>query len=127
MPPLVRTGAAAAALLVPLAALAADWPQWNGPRRDGTSPETGLLKTWPKQGPPLAWTFADGGTGFTAPAVVGGRVYTMGARKDVEQVIALDDKGKELWHADVGPVFDFKTNSWSRGPNGTPAIAGDAL
>jgi outer membrane protein assembly factor BamB len=127
MPPLARTGAAAAALLVPLAALAADWPQWNGPRRDGTSPETGLLQTWPRQGPPLAWTFADGGTGFSAPAVVGGRAYTMGTRQDVDQVIAVDDKGKELWHADVGAVFDFKTNVWNRGPSCTPAVAGDAL
>ena len=54
-----RVTAAAAALLLSLVACAADWPQWRGPDRNGISPETGLLKTWPKAGPPLAWTFAD--------------------------------------------------------------------
>src|SRR5438093_849653 len=29
---------------------AADWPQWQGPNRDNVSKETGLLKTWPKDG-----------------------------------------------------------------------------
>ena len=35
---------------------AADWPQWRGPQGDGISKETGLLKEWPGDGPPLAWT-----------------------------------------------------------------------
>ena len=29
-------------------ATAADWPAFRGPNRDGLSPETGLLKEWPK-------------------------------------------------------------------------------
>ncbi len=32
-----------------------DWPQWRGPNRDGISMETGLLKEWPADGPPLLW------------------------------------------------------------------------
>ena len=32
---------------------AADWPQWRGPKRDGISQETGLLKEWPDAGPKL--------------------------------------------------------------------------
>jgi hypothetical protein len=35
--------------------LAADWPQWQGIGRDGKSPDTGLLKQWPQNGPALAW------------------------------------------------------------------------
>jgi hypothetical protein len=31
---------------------AADWPQWRGPQRDGRSPDTGLLGSWPEGGPP---------------------------------------------------------------------------
>jgi outer membrane protein assembly factor BamB len=108
-------------------ARADDWPQWRGPNRDGVSKETGLLKTWPKEGPALAWIYKDAGTGFTAPAVVGGVVYTMGARADTELVIALDSKGKELWSAKIGPVFDFKSNTWCRGPDGTPAVDGGLL
>lgn len=55
------------ALLCP-PALAADWPQWRGPNRDGISPETGLLKEWPKDGPPLAWKITNLGTGFSPVA-----------------------------------------------------------
>jgi outer membrane protein assembly factor BamB len=108
-------------------ARADDWPQWRGPNRDAISKETGLLKAWPKEGPVLLWTYREAGTGFTAPAVVGGTVYTMGARGDLELVIALDSKGKELWTAKIGPVFDFKTNEWSRGPDSTPTVDGDLL
>ena len=35
-----------------------DWPQWRGKNRDGIATETGLLKTWPPAGPPLAWKAA---------------------------------------------------------------------
>src|SRR3954469_22912703 len=34
---------------------AADWEQFQGPRGDGSSPETGLLREWPTNGPPVEW------------------------------------------------------------------------
>jgi outer membrane protein assembly factor BamB len=105
-------------------ASAADWPQWRGPDRSGISKETGLLRAWPKEGPTLVWTFKNAGAGYSGPAVVGGKVYVMGAREDTEYLLALDDKGTELWAAKIGPVFDFKANQWSRGPNATPLVDG---
>jgi outer membrane protein assembly factor BamB len=113
--------------LVTLTVSAADWPQWHGPKRDGHSADTGLLKTWPGGGPALAWTNTDVGTGYGQPAVVGDKVYILGCRKDDELVIALDEQGKELWTAPIGKVFDFKGNQWSRGPNSCPSIDGDKL
>jgi hypothetical protein len=105
-----------------------DWPQWGGPDRNSVSKEKGLLKKWPEKGPPLVWTFADAGTGYSAPAVVGDRVYVLGARKDDEYVIALDAvQGTELWAAKIGPVYDWKGNQWNRGPNTTPAVDGNFL
>jgi outer membrane protein assembly factor BamB len=118
---------AACLLALPLAIWGADWPQWRGPDRTGLSKETGLLKEWPKEGPPLVWTFDNAGTGFAGPAIVGGRLYTMGARGDVEYVIALDGKGQELWSKKIGPLFFFKGNSWSGGPNATPTVDGTLL
>ncbi len=122
------------ALLVPLTVGAADWPGWRGPDRSGASKETGLLKKWPKEGPKLAWTFEDAGTGYGSIAVVGKRVYVLGARppkakgaKRIEQVVALDDNGKELWKADIGPMWDFNGNQWSGGPNSTASVDGDLL
>src|SRR5262249_24974918 len=104
---------------------ATDWPQWRGPNRTDVSRETGLLKTWPKEGPKLLWTFDDDGVGFSAPAIAGGRLYSMGGRSGSEYVYAVDiQSGGEIWSAKVGPLF---TNGWGDGPRGTPTIDGDAL
>lgn len=118
-------------LVLPLAlalpAPAADWPQYRGPNRDDASPETGLLKEWPKGGPPLAWTFEAAGVGYSPPAVVGDRVYVTGGREEKEFLIALDTKGKELWAVEIGPTFRWKGNSWSAGPSATPTVDGDRV
>ncbi len=115
----------AAALVFVLSA--ADWPQWQGPNRDAVSKETGLLAKWPKDGPELAWTFDKAGSGYAGPAVVGGKLYTMGGREGSEYVFALDNKGQELWSAKIGSVYDFEGNNWSRGPNATPTVDGERL
>jgi outer membrane protein assembly factor BamB len=121
-------GLSLALLALPLLARGDDWPQWRGPNRDGISKEKGLLKEWPEKGPELAWTSAEAGTGYSAPAVVGDRVYVLGARKGDEYVIALDGaNGKELWSTKIGPVYNFEGNSWVNGPNTTPAVDGDYL
>ncbi|MGA0094668.1 MAG: hypothetical protein ACO3J2_10315, partial [Chthoniobacterales bacterium] len=48
---------------------AADWPTWRGALRDGKSPDTGLIKQWPKDGPKLLWTFQNAGKGYSSPAL----------------------------------------------------------
>jgi outer membrane protein assembly factor BamB len=116
-------------LLLPfcLAVMAADWPQWRGPDRSGISNEKGLLKAWPKGGPKLVWSYKNAGQGYGSFAVVGGTLYTMGCRDQDEFVIALDARGKEKWATKIAKVFDFEGNSWSRGPNATPTVAGDLV
>jgi hypothetical protein len=42
--------AAALVFLVQNSAIAADWPDWRGPNRDGTSTEKGLPEKWSLQG-----------------------------------------------------------------------------
>src|SRR5262245_25249705 len=106
----------------------ADWPQWRGPDRTDLSKETGLLKSWAKQGPPLVWTYAECGAGYSGPAVVGDRLYIMGARGDTEFLIAIDVKsGKEVWGSRIGPTFTFKGNEWGDGPRATPTVDGSAV
>src|SRR5258705_239604 len=51
-----------------------DWPCFQGPLGNGASPETGLLRVWPKDGPPLVWR-ARIGQGWGQPAIVGDAVY----------------------------------------------------
>jgi outer membrane protein assembly factor BamB len=108
---------------------AADWPQWQGPDRDNVSKEIGLLKSWPKEGPKLLWTYPNAGAGFSGPAVVGDRLYILGDRDKTEYVLALDVKsGKEVWAAEVGPYLsNGSTEKYGIGPRSTPTVAGDAI
>jgi len=50
--------------------------QWRGPNRNGIIPETGLLKTWPENGPELIWSFGDLGDGHTSIGPGNGRFFT---------------------------------------------------
>ncbi len=107
------------------AARPADWPQWRGPQRDGRSTETGLLKSFPAGGPKLLWTFDKAGTGFSSPAVVGDRLYSVGDDGSQEFVFALDAAtGKQLWRQPFGATFEVDHGG---GPRGTPTVDGDAL
>ncbi len=104
---------------------AADWPQWRGPDRTDLSRETGLLKTWPEGGPQRVWLFRNAGLGYSGPAIVAGRLYTMGARADQEELIALDAAtGKEVWAVKIGELLK---NGWGDGPRGTPTVDGDRV
>ena len=96
--------------LVPNTSSKNDWPQWRGPQRDGTSPETGLLKQWPTGGPKLVWQVNDIGDGYSTPVVVGNRIYLMSNRgMDNEFVQALStDDGKVIWTQRVGNVGNPK-------------------
>ena len=120
-------------LLTCMLILAADWPQYRGPNRDDRSAEKGLLQEWPTGGPPLLWTFREAGIGYSGPAIVANRLYTIGGRGDSEFLIALDlsaVKGgtvAEAWSAKVGPLFDWKGNNWSAGPSATPTVDGSRV
>ena len=112
-----------------VAQTAGDWPQWRGPNRDGISKETGLLKQWPADGPPLVWKAAGAGRGYSTMSIANGRIYTMGLRGELqsarEYVIAFDiATGKEVWATAHGDVF---LNDRGDGPRGTPTVDGDRV
>ncbi len=112
-------------LSLTLPVFAADWPQWRGPRRDDVSREKGLLTTWPKGGPQLLWTFEDAGIGYSGPAIVGDRLYTLGGDGDKEHVFALDlTTRKKVWSTPVGPFYRHGNGD---GPRSTPTVDGDVL
>src|SRR5207248_2808262 len=67
-------------LTLTLALRADDWPQWRGPERTGVSKETGLLKTWPKDGPPKVWSVKGCGGGYSSVAVASGVIYGTGSK-----------------------------------------------
>src|SRR5262245_60286725 len=95
-----------AALLAAAPALAADWPQFRGPGRDGRSAETGLLQGWPKDGPAKLWTLNEAGVGYSSVAVVGDRLFTMGMDDNEEFVICFSaNGGKKLWRTKSGAPY----------------------
>ncbi len=106
-------------------ARADDWPQFRGPKRDGVSRETGLLNSWPKEGPKLLWTYRDAGAGFSPPSIVGDHFYCMGSKDTMDYVFALDTRtGELLWSTAVGPR---RPTGWGDGPCATPTVDGDRL
>lgn len=99
-----------------------DWPQFRGPRRDGVSTETGLLRQWPKDGPRLVWKTTGLGNGYATVAIAAGRIFTLGERSgDLTMVCLRESTGKELWARKVGGPWK------GEGPNSTPTVDGDLL
>src|SRR5215472_11950511 len=105
-----------------------DWPQWQGSDRNAVSKERGLLKEWPKDGPPLAWRTNGLGGGYSAPSVAAGRIFGMSNRGNDEVVWALSEKdGKELWVTRLGPAFAQRAAQGKEGPACTPTVDGERL
>ena len=118
-----RTGLAAVLVSLSVAwVFAADWPGYLGPKRDGTSTEKGLLRTWPKEGPKVLWT-APVGIGYGGPAVSAGKVYLLDRDDAVgDTLMCLDlSSGKELWRF----AYDAPGKFDHAGSRTTPSVDGD--
>ncbi len=117
--------AAAVGLLVLAGtAVAADWPQWRGPHRNGVSSEKDWLDGWPQdKAPRVAWRAAVG-RGHSAVSVRGGRAYTMGWDGKQDTVFCLDaDTGAVRWKQSY-PCAGI--HQWP-GPRATPTVDGEAV
>lgn len=108
-----------------LAVHSSDWPQWRGPDRSDVSRETGLLKNWPASGPKRLWVFGEAGSGYSGPAVVDGKLYTLGAQANAVNLISIDaNTGKLIWSVEAAEKLK---NDWGDGPRGTPSVAGNRV
>jgi outer membrane protein assembly factor BamB len=104
-----------------VAPAAADWPQWLGPNRDGSSPET--VAPW-KGDLKVLW-HKPVGEGHSSPVVAGGKVFLFTKVKDKEQeeIAAYDAKtGDLLWHTPYDRMAF--TSEFGKGPRATPAAVG---
>jgi len=102
--------------------MAADWPQYLGPDRNGIATETGLKRSWPEDGPKVLWTFPLG-EGFAGPAVSDGKVYVLdrvGSEQDVLRCIDLAT-GKEEWTF----AYDAEGKFDRHGSRSVPTIEGN--
>ena len=103
-------------------AAGSDWPQWRGPNRDGISAETGILKTWPAEGPKVLWRTALG-NGFSAISIANGRAYTMFSDGTDEFVLCVDaNSGREVWRFKSDQ--NYVERQGGDGPRCTPLVEG---
>ena len=114
-------------------ALAADWPQYNGPLGDNSSPE--IIRTnWATEPPKVLWR-KPVGSGWSSMSVSNGHLFTQDRRQTAagsrEFCVALDaTSGTELWTRDLD-IADYtdisQTDPRADGPRSTPTVEGDFL
>lgn len=98
-----------------------DWPQFRGPNMEGKSTETGLLKSWPPEGPALLWETDGLGSGWSSAAISQGTVFITGLIDKQGYVSAFDLSGKLKWKVPYGPEW---TRSFA-GSRSTPTVEGN--
>ncbi len=98
-----------------------DWSRFLGPQANNVSTETGLLETWPTNGPPLLWSKGIG-TGYSAPSVRGSRLVLHHRIGDEELVECFNAAtGASQWrHAYPSKFTD--PYGYNNGPRCTPLL-----
>lgn len=83
----------------------AQWPQWRGPMRDGSSTETNLLKAWPAGGPKLLWSSDTIGEGYGSAIIQDKVIYIAGTKDSSEIITAFDLNGNLIWQKRSGKAL----------------------
>jgi outer membrane protein assembly factor BamB len=110
------------ALLLTTPVVAADWPQFLGPSRNGVYSGASLNEKWPATGPRALWR-KQIGQGLSGPVVAGKRLiffHRVGDREVVEALDALT--GAPQWQHSYPTTYrdDF---GFDEGPRAVPVVA----
>ncbi len=97
-----------------------DWPSFLGANRDGSSPESGIRTDW-KEGLPILW-HREVGEGYSAPAVVDGKVFFFDRAGDRARLSALDARSGELLWESGYPTRYEDYYGYSNGPRASPLV-----
>ena len=113
-----------ACTLLLASASADDWPQYLGPTRNSISPQKGILRNWPANGPAVLWT-ASVGRGFGGPVVKEDKVYLLDRDDQVGDNLRCFDlaNGKELWNF----AYDAPGTVMFPGSRSVPTVDGDKV
>ncbi|WP_013627747.1 PQQ-binding-like beta-propeller repeat protein [Rubinisphaera brasiliensis] len=98
-----------------------DWPEFLGSDQYGRSSETGLLKSWPEQGPPLLWQ-KEIGAGYSAPSVRGDRLVVHHREGDREIVECVNVASAETEWKYETPTSFSDPFGYNNGPRCTPLL-----
>ncbi|MCL2005043.1 MAG: PQQ-like beta-propeller repeat protein [Planctomycetaceae bacterium] len=105
--------------------LAADWPMFHGPDGKNQSTETGLLTSWPEDGPKLLWkidNIGEGISGYSSITIQNGKIFTSGSKNERQIVYCFDLDGKLLWETETGPAWTAQNYPGTRS---TPTVDGE--
>ena len=112
---------ALATVLTAVGLVAADWPQFLGPDRNGAYRGAPIVSTFPKAGPKVVWS-KKVGQGLSGPVVVGNRLILSHRVGDREVVESLDvASGKTQWQYGYPTAYrdDF---GFDEGPRAVPVV-----
>jgi outer membrane protein assembly factor BamB len=113
-----------AALFVSLTSVAADWPQWRGPNRDGNVTGAVIPEVWPKALKEEWKTVV--GVGHASPVESGGRIYIFARQGEEEVLLCLDAlTGKEIWRSSQPVAYQMNpaATGHGKGPKSTPVVS----
>jgi outer membrane protein assembly factor BamB len=111
-----------------LPASAENWPQWRGPRMDGTSHDSGFPVKADAQA--VKWKTELPGTGHASPIVWGDRVFTVSAIAETgdRALLCLDRaNGKLLWKSTVLKAPLESIHRLNSQASSTPATDGEKI
>ena len=97
--------------------------EWREENRTGVSSETGLLKTWPEEGPELIWSNVDLPKGHSQVTFGNNTIYLTGNDGQNDILVALDAYGKIKWQTIYGRAWSA-SNPESRC---TPTVEGNMV
>ncbi len=97
--------------------------EWREDNRTGVSSETGLMKSWPENGPALIWQNLELPNGHSSLSFGNNTIYLTGndGKKDI--LVALDTYGKIKWQTPYGDAWTA-SNPESRC---TPTVEADKV
>lgn len=99
-------------------ASAEDWPSWRGDNRNAVSKETGLIDSWPADGPPVEWRASGIGKGYSSVVVSNGLIFTTGRLDGDVYCFAIElQTGNQRWSTKIGTT--------SRNVMATPTVHGE--
>ncbi len=102
--------------------LAADWPQWRGPNRDGKVNDFTAPAKWPSQLTEKWRTTV--GSGDATPALVGDKLYVFTRQGAEEVTLCLNaGDGKEIWRDKYEAQAVTGAPARHPGPRSSPAVA----
>jgi outer membrane protein assembly factor BamB len=96
---------------------------WRGPNRAGIYHETGLMTSWPENGPEMIWSYEGLGAGHTSAAIGHNRIFVTGMPDTMGVLYCFNLNGDLQWKKTYGTEWHVNFT----GPRSTPVIAGKNL